>query len=149
MQTLLPCSLQTSVALSLCLVPQLFPSLCDSMHCSPPGSSVHGVSPGKTLEWTAMPSSGDLPNPGIKPRSPALQADSLLSELPEKPEILEWKAYPFSRGTSWPVIKLGSPALQADSLPAELPRNHRHTSLLLYFSCPKSSWKCCSYYSSR
>ena len=29
-----------------------------------------------------FPSPGDLPNPGIKPRSPALQADSLLSEPP-------------------------------------------------------------------
>ena len=27
-----------------------------------------------------LPTPGDLPNPGIKPRSPALQADSLLSE---------------------------------------------------------------------
>ena len=32
-----------------------------------------------------MPSPGDLPNPGIKPGSPALQADSLLSESPGKP----------------------------------------------------------------
>ena len=32
-----------------------------------------------------MPSLGDLPNPGIKPGSPALQADSLPSEPPEKP----------------------------------------------------------------
>ena len=31
------------------------------------------------------PSPGDLPDPGIKPRSPALQADSLLSETPGKP----------------------------------------------------------------
>ena len=29
---------------------------------------------------------GDLPNPGIKPRAPTLQVDSLLSELPGKPE---------------------------------------------------------------
>ena len=29
---------------------------------------------------------GDLPDPGIEPRSPALQADSLLSELPGKPQ---------------------------------------------------------------
>ena len=35
-------------------------------------------------EWP-FPSPGDLPDPGIKPRSPALQADSLLSESPEKP----------------------------------------------------------------
>ena len=32
-----------------------------------------------SLEWVAFPSPGDLPNPGIKPRSPALQADSLPS----------------------------------------------------------------------
>ena len=31
-----------------------------------------------------FPSPGDLPDPGIRPRSPALQADSLLSEPPEK-----------------------------------------------------------------
>ena len=29
-----------------------------------------------------MPSSGDLPNPGMEPRSPALQADSVLSKPP-------------------------------------------------------------------
>ena len=41
-------------------------------------------SPGKILEWVAVPSSGDLPNPGIEPWSPSLQADSLLSEPPGK-----------------------------------------------------------------
>ena len=37
--------------------------------------------------WSGQPfpSPGDLPNPGIKPRSPALQADSLPAELPGKP----------------------------------------------------------------
>ena len=34
------------------------------------------------LEWVAFPSPGDLPNPGIKPRSPTPQAHSLRSELP-------------------------------------------------------------------
>ena len=33
-----------------------------------------------------FPSPGDLPNPGIEPGFPALQADSLLSELPGKPQ---------------------------------------------------------------
>ena len=34
--------------------------------------------------WSGMPlpSPGHLPDPGVEPRSPALQADSLLSELP-------------------------------------------------------------------
>ena len=31
----------------LCLVTQLCPNLCNPMDCSPPGSSVHGDSPGK------------------------------------------------------------------------------------------------------
>ena len=36
------------------------------------------------LAWVAFPSLGDLPNLGIKPGSPALQEDSLLSEPSEK-----------------------------------------------------------------
>ena len=38
--------------------------------------------------WSGLPflSPGDLPDPGIEPRSPALQADSLPSEPPEKPK---------------------------------------------------------------
>ena len=37
--------------------------------------------------WSGLPfpSAGDLPNPEIDPGSPALQADSLQSELPGKP----------------------------------------------------------------
>ena len=50
---------------------------CDPMDCSPPGSSVHGVLQARILEW-------DLPDSGIDPRSPALQADSLPSEPPGK-----------------------------------------------------------------
>ena len=36
--------------------------------------------------WSGLPfpSPGELPNPGIKPGSPALQADALTSETPEK-----------------------------------------------------------------
>ena len=39
-----------------------------------------GILQARILEWVAMPSSGDFPNPGIKPRSPTLQTDSLISE---------------------------------------------------------------------
>ena len=48
--------------------------------CSLPGSSVHGIVQARILQWVAIPSPGDLPNPGIKPVSPGLQADSLSSE---------------------------------------------------------------------
>ena len=43
----------------------------------------------KTLDnWSGpFPSPGDLPNPGIKSGSPTLQADSLPSESPGKPNI--------------------------------------------------------------
>ena len=39
--------------------------------------------------WSGLPfpSPGDLPNPGIEPRSPTLQADALTSEPPGKPNI--------------------------------------------------------------
>ena len=39
----------------------------------------------RILEWVAIPFSGDLPDLGIKPWSPILQADSLQSEPPGKP----------------------------------------------------------------
>ena len=66
----------------LCLVTKSCPALCDPMDCSPPGSSVHGISRAKILEWVAMTFSRDS---GIKSGSPALQADSLPAELPGKP----------------------------------------------------------------
>ena len=49
-----------------------------------PHGLVHGIPQARILEWEPFPSPGDLPNPGIKPRSPALQADSLPSEPPGK-----------------------------------------------------------------
>ena len=65
---------------------QSCPALCDPVGCSLPGSSVHGGSPGKNI-GSGLPCSppGNLPNPGIEPRSPALQVDSLPSEPPGKP----------------------------------------------------------------
>ena len=42
--------------------------------------TVHGILQARTLEWVASPFSGDLPNPGIEPRSPTLQVDSLPAE---------------------------------------------------------------------
>ena len=50
-------------------------TLCDPMDCNPPGSSVHGILQARILEWVAIPSPGDRPNPGIKSvslMSPAL-----------------------------------------------------------------------------
>ena len=42
---------------SMCLVAQSFPTVCDPMDCSPPGSSVHGILQAGILEWVTVPSS--------------------------------------------------------------------------------------------
>ena len=46
---------------------------------------VHGILQARILEWVAFPFFRDLPNPGIEPRSPVLQADSLPAEPQGKP----------------------------------------------------------------
>ena len=68
----------------LVLITQLCLTLCAPMDCSLPGSSVHGVSQARVLEWVAISSLGDLPDPVIKPGSPELQADSLSSKPQRK-----------------------------------------------------------------
>ena len=56
--------------------------------------------------WSGLPfsSPGDLPDPGMEPKSPALQADSLLSEPPGKP-ISALRSYQF-RGEDLLKIEL-------------------------------------------
>ena len=57
------------------LVAQSCPALCDPRNWEPPGPSVHGILQARILEWVAIPLlRGNLPAPGIKPGSPALQA---------------------------------------------------------------------------
>ena len=55
------------------------------MNCSLPGSSVLGIFQAGILEWVAISSSGDLPNPGLEPESPALAGGFFTSETPGKP----------------------------------------------------------------
>ena len=62
-------------------VTQWCPTLCDPMNYT-----VHGILQARILEWVAFPFSRDLPNPGIKPRSPTLWADSLPAEPQGKPK---------------------------------------------------------------
>ena len=62
-----------------------------------------------------------LPNVGIEPRYPALQADSLLSEPPGKTKNTEVVAYPFSKGSSQPRGQTRVSCIAGGFLPAELP----------------------------
>ena len=67
------------------LVAQSCLTLCDPMDCSPPGSSLHGILQARIWSGLPFPSLGDLPDPGIEPGAPALQADALPTELLGKP----------------------------------------------------------------
>ena len=58
--------------------------------CVPMDSIVHGILQARVLEWVAIPFSRDLPDPGIEPGSPAMQAYSLPSESPWKPWCGRW-----------------------------------------------------------
>ena len=77
--------------------------LCNPMHCSPLGSSVHGTFQVRMLEWVAMPFSRG----SSQPRSPTLQANSLPSELPGKLKNNEVGSQ---------CLLQASPALKVDSL---------------------------------
>ena len=66
----------------MCLVTS---ALCEPMDCSLPGSSVHGILWARILEWAAISSFRDLTYPGLKPRSPVLEENSLPTEPSDKP----------------------------------------------------------------
>jgi len=50
------------------------------MDCNPPGSSVHGISQARILEWVAISFSRDLPNPGVQTEYPALAGGFFTTE---------------------------------------------------------------------
>ena len=74
------------------LVAQSCVTLCNPMDCSPPGSLAHRIFQARTWSGVPFTLSGDFSNSGIKPGSPALQADSLAFEPPRKPQsmLLIW-----------------------------------------------------------
>ena len=53
----------------VCVCAQLYLILCDSMGCSPPGSSAHGISQQKYWSGLPFPTAGDAADPGIEPAS--------------------------------------------------------------------------------
>ena len=102
-------SLSLSLSLSLYIyiyiytytVTLLCLTLCDSVDCSPPGSSVHGILQARILKGATMPSSRGSSNPEIEamiPVAPALQADS----LPPRDREAWWAAvYGAAQSRTW------------------------------------------------
>ena len=56
------------------------------LFCHPMDCTVHGILQARILECVAFRFSSDFLNPGIEPRSPTSQADSLPAEPPGKPK---------------------------------------------------------------
>jgi len=68
---------------------QSYPTLCNPMDCILLGFSAHGRLQARILEWIAIPSPGDLLNPGIKPESlasSALAVEFFTTRPPGKPQ---------------------------------------------------------------
>ena len=67
------------------LVTQSCPALCDSVDCSPPGSSVHGILQARILEWVAISFSKRSFLPRDQTVSPALAGGLFTTVPPGKP----------------------------------------------------------------
>ena len=97
--------------------------------CDPIDYTIHGILQARILEWVAFPPPGDLPNPGIKPRSPALQADSLPAEPPGKPQWnIQFSSVTQSCATLCNPMNCSTPGLpvhhQLTSIESVMPSSH-------------------------
>ena len=132
----------------LCLV---YPTLCNPMECGPQGSSVHGDSPGKnTGVGCHALLQGNLPNPGIEPRSPTLQVDSLPSDPPGKPENTRVDSLSSLQGI-FPTQELNQGLLQCKRILHSLATREAFSQLspAINFSLLKTPifqfvWLCCA-----
>ena len=88
--TVCVCFILAASCTCLCVseVTQLWPTLVTPWTIDYQGSLSVGVSRQEYWSRLPFPSPGDLPNPGIKPGSPALGADALPSEPPGKPIVI-------------------------------------------------------------
>ena len=95
--------------------------------------TVHGILQTRILEWVAFPFSKDLPNTGIKPRSPTLQADSLSAQPAGKPK---------NTGVSqFSSVSVVSNSLRPHELQHTRPPCPSQTPGVYSNSCPSSWWR--------
>ena len=80
-----------------------------------------GILQARILDWVAMPSSRGSFQPGIEPRAPALQADSLQSEPPGKPKKTGVGSLSLLQASSRPRNGTGVSCIAGRFLPAEQP----------------------------
>ena len=71
-----------------CTCDQSYPTLASLWTIARQAPLSMGILQVRILKWLSCPPPGDLPKPGIEPRSPALQVNSLPSEPPGKPKAI-------------------------------------------------------------
>ena len=113
-------------AVVLGLVSQSCPTLCDHMDFTFQ-APLEGILQARILERLPVPSPGDLPNLGIEPRSPALQADSLPAEPPERPKNTGVSSLSFLQGNFLAQESNHSLLHSRWTLQGELPRKPCYT----------------------
>ena len=115
-------TLSYTVCLCVCVCVCVYESLSCVWLFVPPWTVTHqsplSMGFSRQEHWSGLPfpSPGDLPHPGIKPRSPALHVDSLPSEPPEKP-LLHDSSGIFMEASSWKRNWLLTQFFWAPSLP--------------------------------
>ena len=86
------------------------PTLCDPVDCSPPGSSVHGISQAKILEWVAISFSRGSSRLRSRTHFSCIAGGFFTAELSGKPAYLEWACLNLWGGTwlmadrDWPLL---------------------------------------------
>ena len=110
----------------LCLVAQLCLTLWGPMDCSPPGSSVHGDSPGKNAGMSCHALlQGIFPTEGLNPDVPHFRWIIYCLSHQGSPRILQWVAYPVSRRSSQPRNWAGVSCITRGFLTSWAPREAR------------------------
>ena len=104
---------------------QLCLTLCNPMDCSPLGSSIHGILQARILERVTIPFSRGSCQPKDQNRSPALRADSLLSEAPGKNGVNILSELTLIRSQIWSFCYIPFLGQWQHHLPVTQARNSR------------------------
>ena len=64
-----------------CVVAKLCPTLCNPMDCSPPGSSIHGISQARIIEWIAISFPRESSQRSFEPTSPGCISMNYINQI--------------------------------------------------------------------
>ena len=128
----------TYISTCVCSVTQLCPTLCDPMDCSPSGSTVHGISQARILEWVAISFSRGSSRPSNQTRTSSfiscIAGRFLTTEPPavQLPSCVRLSATPWTAARqAFLFITNSQSLLKLMSIELVMPFNH------LLLCCPR------------